>query len=228
VLGTTVLLRETSARAPIAALAERLRASAGTPRRPLRGAGSRRGQTLRAQDRGSRVPTLSVRARVGRRRPQAADSTWETISILVEYASESSVARDYDAEVGRWTSRDPLRLSGSDTNLYRYANGDPINFRDPRGLDGDDSGGEGGTPGFDYPQPEPEPDGGGLTCEEPDDECGGGGAPGFFSDISLGCNPRNPPFCPNPECVDDDKDFCAICCSFYGDPTGDCVTNCCR
>ncbi len=43
------------------------------------------------------------------------------------------LARDYDPVSGRWTARDPLRFKGG-TNLYMYANSDPISFRDPTGL----------------------------------------------------------------------------------------------
>lgn len=34
--------------------------------------------------------------------------------------------RDYDAETGRWTSKDPIRFDGHDTNLYRYGRNDPF------------------------------------------------------------------------------------------------------
>ena len=34
-------------------------------------------------------------------------------------------ARDYDAETGRWTSKDPIGLGGDDSNLYVYAFDDP-------------------------------------------------------------------------------------------------------
>ena len=43
-------------------------------------------------------------------------------------------ARDYDAETGRWISRDPLLFEGNDDNLYVYVGNDPINARDPSGL----------------------------------------------------------------------------------------------
>jgi len=43
-------------------------------------------------------------------------------------------ARDYDAETGRWTAKDPLLFDGGDTNLYAYALGDPINRADPGGM----------------------------------------------------------------------------------------------
>ena len=43
-------------------------------------------------------------------------------------------ARDYDAETGRWTSKDPVGLSGGSSNLYAYAFEDPINEVDPSGL----------------------------------------------------------------------------------------------
>ena len=42
--------------------------------------------------------------------------------------------RDYDAEAGRWTSKDSIRFEGGDTNLYGYVINDPINFADPTGL----------------------------------------------------------------------------------------------
>nr|WP_027672599.1 RHS repeat-associated core domain-containing protein [Rheinheimera baltica] len=42
-------------------------------------------------------------------------------------------ARDYDAQTGRWTSKDPIRFGGGDSNLYGYVLGDPVNFIDPTG-----------------------------------------------------------------------------------------------
>jgi hypothetical protein len=49
-------------------------------------------------------------------------------------ASWSASARDYDAATGRWTTKDPLRFGGGDTNLYGYVLGDPINHVDVSGL----------------------------------------------------------------------------------------------
>jgi RHS repeat-associated protein len=43
-------------------------------------------------------------------------------------------ARDYEAETGRWTTQDPIRFNGVGTNLYAYVLDDPVNFRDPLGL----------------------------------------------------------------------------------------------
>jgi RHS repeat-associated protein len=43
-------------------------------------------------------------------------------------------ARDYDADVGRWTSKDPILFDGGQGNLYLYVDGDPINRFDPNGL----------------------------------------------------------------------------------------------
>ena len=50
-------------------------------------------------------------------------------------------ARDYDAETGRWTAKDPIRFQGKDpiacssgdTNLYGYVLNNPINSSDPDG-----------------------------------------------------------------------------------------------
>jgi RHS repeat-associated protein len=43
-------------------------------------------------------------------------------------------ARDYDAETGRWTVKDPLGFGGESSNVYAYLLGDPINFFDPAGA----------------------------------------------------------------------------------------------
>ncbi len=43
-------------------------------------------------------------------------------------------ARDYDAETGRWTAKDPIDFEGGDYNLYGYVANDPINFVDATGL----------------------------------------------------------------------------------------------
>jgi RHS repeat-associated protein len=42
-------------------------------------------------------------------------------------------ARDYDAEIGRWTAKDPVRFGGG-LNLYGYVLNDPINLLDSNGL----------------------------------------------------------------------------------------------
>ncbi len=42
-------------------------------------------------------------------------------------------ARDYDASIGRWLSKDPILFAGGDTNLYGYVFQDPINFIDTDG-----------------------------------------------------------------------------------------------
>ncbi len=59
-----------------------------------------------------------------------ADGVYDADTGLVRFG-----ARDYDAEVGRWTSKDPIRFGGSQANLYLYANGDAINWVDFNGLD---------------------------------------------------------------------------------------------
>lgn len=42
--------------------------------------------------------------------------------------------RDYDAETGRWTVRDPLLFRGNDHNLYGYVQRNPMTLTDPNGL----------------------------------------------------------------------------------------------
>jgi RHS repeat-associated protein len=43
-------------------------------------------------------------------------------------------ARDYDAQTGRWTAKDPIEFDGGDSNIYAYVGGNPVNFIDPFGL----------------------------------------------------------------------------------------------
>jgi RHS repeat-associated protein len=43
-------------------------------------------------------------------------------------------ARDYDAQTGRWTAKDPILFAGGDANLYGYVINDPVNLTDPKGL----------------------------------------------------------------------------------------------
>jgi len=66
-------------------------------------------------------------------------------------------ARDYDAEIGRWTAKDPIRFDGG-INLFAYVGADPVNRRDPRGLQWDDDGGQGRDPGTCGPPEELEDD----------------------------------------------------------------------
>ncbi len=42
--------------------------------------------------------------------------------------------RDYDPEIGRWTSADPILFAGGQFNLYAYVNNNPQEFRDPTGM----------------------------------------------------------------------------------------------
>lgn len=44
-------------------------------------------------------------------------------------------ARNYDAETGRWISKDPILFNGKQGNLYVYVNNDPVNYLDPNGLE---------------------------------------------------------------------------------------------
>jgi RHS repeat-associated protein len=43
-------------------------------------------------------------------------------------------ARDYDAEAGQWTTRDPLLFLSDQVNFYAYVGNDPVNLIDPTGL----------------------------------------------------------------------------------------------
>jgi RHS repeat-associated protein len=46
-------------------------------------------------------------------------------------------ARDYDAETGRWTAKDPLGFAAGDSNLYAYVGSSPQNWVDASGLERD-------------------------------------------------------------------------------------------
>jgi RHS repeat-associated protein len=53
-------------------------------------------------------------------------------------------ARDYDAQTGRWTAKDPILFGGDQANLYTYVQNDPINDLDPVGLTGENGNKSGG------------------------------------------------------------------------------------
>ncbi len=57
-----------------------------------------------------------------------AGGLYDTDTGLVRFG-----ARDYDAETGRWTTKDPILFAGG-MNLYGYVLSDPINYTDIWGL----------------------------------------------------------------------------------------------
>lgn len=57
------------------------------------------------------------------------------LSLVPEIECSKMLDRDYDPEVGRWTSKDPILFGGGDTNLYGYVANDPVNWIDPKGTD---------------------------------------------------------------------------------------------
>jgi RHS repeat-associated protein len=57
-----------------------------------------------------------------------AGGVYDAQTRLVRYGT-----RDYDAETGRWTAKDPVRFEGGDVNLYGYGLGDPVNLFDRSG-----------------------------------------------------------------------------------------------
>jgi RHS repeat-associated protein len=74
-------------------------------------------------------------------------------------------ARDYDAETGRWTAKDPILFSGGQLNLYAYVRNDPINLLD---SDGKDPGSDLQSRPPDPPAPKPAPKPGeDKQCRQP-------------------------------------------------------------
>ncbi len=43
-------------------------------------------------------------------------------------------ARDYDAEIGRWLSKDPILFEGDQNNLYAYIDSNPVSLADSTGT----------------------------------------------------------------------------------------------
>ena len=61
----------------------------------------------------------------GRAAARSAASTWQ--------GRQHRGAREYDPEIGRWVTKDPVLFTGG-VNLYAYAENDPVNWIDPAGL----------------------------------------------------------------------------------------------
>jgi len=57
-----------------------------------------------------------------------AGGLYDPLSGLVHFG-----AREYDTELGRWTTKDPIGLS-SGLNVYAYAKNNPVNLIDPLGF----------------------------------------------------------------------------------------------
>jgi RHS repeat-associated protein len=54
---------------------------------------------------------------------------WDSAASLIPFP-----ARSYSPVLGRFLSEDPLGFEGGSTNLFQYANSNPVNFTDPMGL----------------------------------------------------------------------------------------------
>jgi len=57
-----------------------------------------------------------------------------TLTAVVFLFTANIASAVYDAELGRWLSRDPIEEEGG-VNLYSYILGNPINGYDPLGLE---------------------------------------------------------------------------------------------
>jgi RHS repeat-associated protein len=94
-------------------------ASRSRPTRKNSRLGFRSAQTITFECYSSRTPRLR-RGNLRRSRDLASNVTLG--------------ARDYDPLVGRWTSKDPIRFVGGQTNIYVYVGNEPVNRSDPSGL----------------------------------------------------------------------------------------------
>ena len=107
-------------------------------------------------------------------------------------------ARDYDAEVGRWTAKDPIRFDGG-INLYAYVGNDPANLMDltgvaPTGSGGASSSGAGGEEGIGN-TPDPNQATEDPAYEQCIDRCMVSQGADIAGDVALVCLP----FAPTPK-----------------------------
>jgi len=84
-------------------------------------------------------------------------------------------SRDYAPAEGRWTTRDPLRISVGNTSAYSYADDDPVNRADPSGRETSGYGDQCVEPEFGCPQSFTDYCGKGVTCRIK--YCGHGACP---------------------------------------------------
>ncbi len=81
---------------------------------------------------GFRLP--AARSRLGARRRSARTHRGKSLRGTTLASNVSFGARDYDAVVGRWVSKDPIGFESATVNLYAYAMNDPVNDQDRTGL----------------------------------------------------------------------------------------------
>ena len=73
------------------------------------------------------------------RSPNASSYSWDALYTGRQYDPETGLYhyrnRPYGAELGRFSSRDPIGYKGKDFNLYRYVFNSPLTHTDPTGED---------------------------------------------------------------------------------------------
>jgi len=60
-------------------------------------------------------------------------------SATPDFVRASPDLLDYDPQISRFISEDPIGFAAGDVNLYRYCGNSPTNFTDPRGIKRDRS-----------------------------------------------------------------------------------------
>ncbi len=88
----------------------------------------------------SDIPFQATYAAFGERTLVAGTDDWMPFGFAGgQYDPDTKLtrfgARDYDARIGRWVSKDPIRFRSRQQNFYVYVSNDPINKRDAAGLD---------------------------------------------------------------------------------------------
>jgi RHS repeat-associated protein len=86
----------------------------------------------------SDVPFQATYAAFGEKTLFAGTDDWMPFGFAAGlYDSDTKLSRfglrDYDARIGRWLSKDPIRFRGGQANIYVYVDNDPVNDLDPNG-----------------------------------------------------------------------------------------------
>ncbi|WP_081650672.1 RHS repeat-associated core domain-containing protein [Paucidesulfovibrio longus] len=110
-----------------------------TTRRPMSGLGIAEGHVLEDQrdDQGQPIQILLHMDHIGSVRMVEFPTEGMVKEILYDWDTGRVRFgwRDYDPDTGRFTAKDPIGAAGGDSEWYGYCSDDPVNGRDPQGLE---------------------------------------------------------------------------------------------